>query len=332
MPKTVLYLIAQVAFWPSVLSHCLVTNAYGNADTTIKGYGIGLLENTNRGLDDGNNGQRDCTVFSKPTMALNGANSLRPLCTKCPAGYDTECVSCKGVANCQKCPLYDINCPKCRQRNLDGCGRTYYMGSAAYYDVDSPYLRGENAAYPTWDTGSLNLGGWIDWMDQYNKIPTATAGGWLWVTMFQQTTDGAGPYYCRLDQTGKATQWQNLTVPVNVPGIQGASPCNNQNWEWPLMLPKDMKCTGEYGKLKNICVARCQNDAPNGPFGGCIVFRQVDGNRVSNQKPPQFDPAPKCKGFQYKLPITDTQIRNLAGDDSIGPAAKKYIRDMLASA
>ncbi|KAK6512415.1 hypothetical protein TWF481_001301 [Arthrobotrys musiformis] len=151
----------------------------------------------------------------------------------------------------------------------------------------------------------------------------------MWITMFQQTTDGAGPYYCMLDQTGTAEKWTNLTVPVVSPGIQGASPCNNQNWEWPLEMPKNLKCTGEYGQLKKICMLKCFNDAPNGPFGGCVAFQQVESGPDMAKKPKSFETKPKCKGFQYRLPISDAQIRFLAGDDAIGPVAKQHIRDML---
>ncbi|TGJ65748.1 hypothetical protein EYR41_009694 [Orbilia oligospora] len=327
MKLAVLY--AVTALVPSAFSHCLITGAYGNANHKIRSYGIGLLEDTNRGVDSRVDGQRDCTVFSDPAMTPNGSGARQRKCTLCPAGFDTECGACRGVKNCQKCPLYDTNCSKCRKRHLPGCGRTYYASSSKYYVVDHPELKGTDPARPFYNSAYIHTANWIEWLREKGKIPIVTAGGWLWVTMFQQTTDGAGPYYCMLDQAGKGEEWVNMTVPVVSPGIQGASPCNNQNWEWPLKLPQDLKCTGEYGALKNVCLAKCFNDAPNGPFGGCIAFQQVESGPDMDKEPRSFETNPKCRGFQYRLPISDGQIRFLAGDDSIGAVAKAYIRDML---
>ncbi|KAF3905320.1 hypothetical protein AA313_de0200358 [Arthrobotrys entomopaga] len=303
---------------PTVLSHCLITKAWGNANSALYGYGIGLLEGTDRTKDDQANGQRDCAIFGTPP------NTYPEYCEKCPAGFDTECADCKGVPQCKKCPLYDYNCPACRQRNTDGCGRTLARGSSNYYSTASDGFSGE-----------LLTGPWINWMIANNRMPQVTAGGWLWINMYQQTTDGAGPYTCKLDQTGQGTNWQNLTVPVTTVGVQGANPCNDLSWVWPLQLPTDLKCTGKYkdentGAPSNrVCIIRCQNDAPNGPFGGCVPFEQVEKSRTTLMQPPSFEKVQKCTGFQYKKPLSDGSIRFLAGDYSIKPAAMAAIRAML---
>ncbi|KAF3912606.1 hypothetical protein AA313_de0204992 [Arthrobotrys entomopaga] len=324
----------SIAFSVAVLissasPHCLITKSFGNGDPKIMGYGLGLLENTDRSKDGRVTGQRDCTVFSNPTMTPNGSGKKDPQCKKCPAGYDTACAGCKGVKNCKKCPLYDTNCPLCRKRNLDGCGATYYTSGSKYYIIDRPDLKGTDPNYPLYNSGKINTQTWIEWMIEKNKVPQVTAGGWLWINMFQQTTDGAGPYTCRLDQTGQANKWENLTVPVETVGVQGANPCQNLNWEWPLQMPDDLQCTGKYGDMDKVCIVRCQDDAPNGPFGGCVAFQQVEKGLQTQMTPPAFQKVQKCKGFQYKKPITAKQIRFLAGDDSISAENMQAIRDML---
>ncbi|EPS38760.1 hypothetical protein H072_7461 [Dactylellina haptotyla CBS 200.50] len=318
-----------VAFLPTVLSHCLITDSYGNANPNIKGYGLGLLENTNRGSDSRVDGQRDCTIFSNPAMTPNGSGAKDPQCKKCPAGFDIQCAKCKGVKGCRLCPLYDTNCPQCRQRDLNGCGRTYYTSGSKYYVIDRPELKGTDPNNPLYNSGYIHTANWIEWMIGEGKVPQVTAGGWLWINMFQQTTDGAGPYTCRLDRTGTGFQWEKLTVPVETVGVQGANPCQNINWVWPLQMPDDLECTGTNGNTKNICIVRCQDDAPNGPFGGCVAFQKVEASARTVMRPPSFAKVQKCKGFQYKRPITDAQIRFLAGDDSIGARAKAAIRAML---
>ncbi|KAJ6264592.1 hypothetical protein Dda_0741 [Drechslerella dactyloides] len=322
--------LTVAALTPLAFSHCLITKSYGNANPKIMGYGIGLLEGTDRSRDSRTTGQRDCTIFSNPAMAPNGFGSkVDPKCTKCPAGFDTECAGCKGVTNCKKCPLYDYNCPACRKRNLDGCSRTYYTAASKYYIIDRPDLKGSDPANPLFNSGRINTETWIEWMIEHKKVPQVTKNGWLWINMFQQTTDGAGPYTCRLDQTGMATNWENLTVPVETVGVQGANPCNNIDWEWPLQMPEDLKCTGKYGDMDRVCIVRCQDDAPNGPFGGCVAFQQVDESDTTQMEPPSFQKVQKCKGFQYKTPMTDAQIRFLSGDAAIGEKNKAAIRAML---
>ncbi|KAK6330546.1 hypothetical protein TWF718_002746 [Orbilia javanica] len=59
------------------------------------------------------------------------------------------------------------------------------------------------------------------------------------------------------------------------------APCS-----FTVILPTDMKCTGDYGPdIKNICIIRCQNQALNGPFGGCIAIQQVGLPEPSSSAP-----------------------------------------------
>ncbi|RVD82325.1 uncharacterized protein DFL_006753 [Arthrobotrys flagrans] len=284
---------------PVALSHVLVTNAFGNADRSAKTYGIGLLEGTNRANGARINNQRDVTVFSDPTMAPNGSGQAKKAGNKW-------------------------------KRNLPGCGRTYYVGSAKYYIKDSPELKGTDSRFPNYNTARLNTTSWIEWMVDRNLVAKATAGGWLNVTMSQQNTDGGGPYMCELDESGTGESFTPLEiVGQDCAGRYGANLCKNQDWYVGAILPKDLDCKGttigekKTDVLRRICILRCKNDAPNGPFGGCIPFQQVDGPGA------KFPPLGKqnfCKnGFWPGSPYSDKFIRFLAGNYNIKQADMDYL-------
>ncbi|RVD82070.1 uncharacterized protein DFL_009913 [Arthrobotrys flagrans] len=325
---------ALVAFQvPLAFSHVLVTNAFGNGDPKAKTYGIGLLENTNRQSFARYNNQRDVTVFSNPTMAPNGSGKAgakagdKWYCKKCPI-YDQECKQCKGIPNCKKCFIkYDANCPQCRDRNQKGCGRTYYVGGPRYYIVDTPELSGTDPLRPKYNTARLNTTSWIEWMVDRNLLAKVTAGGWLNVTMAQQNTDGGGPYMCELDESGTGESFTPLetTGGQDCVGLYGANLCKPQQWYIGAILPKNLNCRGttigEKKKevLERICMIRCKNDAPGGPFGGCIPVQQVEG------RPAKFPPLDRqnfCRNgrWTYSGPYTDSTLRFLAGNYNIKQA------------
>ncbi|KAF3189245.1 hypothetical protein TWF225_003000 [Orbilia oligospora] len=320
---------------PVALSHVLVTNAFGNADPSAKTYGIGLLENTNRQNGARVNNQRDVTVFSDPTMAPNGSGKAKKAgdkwyCKKCPI-YDQECKHCKGVTDCKKCFIgYDPNCSACRKRNIAGCGRTYYVGSAKYYITDSPELRGTDPGFPSYNTARLNTTSWLEWMVDRNLVAKVTAGGWVNVTMSQQNTDGGGPYMCQLDETGTGENFKPLDiVGKDCAGRYGANLCKNQDWYVGAILPKDLNCKGttigekKTDVLEKICMLKCYNDAPNGPFGGCIPIQQVEG------KGAMFPPLGKqdfCENGPWPgSPHSDKFLRFLAGNDNLKQADMDYL-------
>ncbi|KAK6360316.1 hypothetical protein TWF730_006463 [Orbilia blumenaviensis] len=320
---------------PFTLSHVLITNAYGNADPSQKTYGIGFLENTNRVNGARINNQRDVTVFSDPTMAPNGSGGATKAgdkwyCKKCPI-YDTECAKCKGDKSCKKCFVaYDPNCKACRKRNLPGCGRTYYVSSSRYYIVDTPALKGTDARFPMYNTGRLNTTSWIEWMVDRNLIAKVTAGGWVNVTMSQQNTDGGGPYSCEIDQSGTGQNFVPMeTTGKDCLGLYGANLCKNQDWYVGAILPKDLDCKGttigekKKDTLERMCLIRCKDDAPNGPFGGCIPVQQVDGPEEA------FPPLGKqnfCKnGLWPGSPYSDKTLRFLAGNDNLKQADMDYL-------
>ncbi|KAF3909545.1 hypothetical protein AA313_de0204868 [Arthrobotrys entomopaga] len=317
-----------LGFVPAAVSHVLVTNAYGNANPGLKTYGLGLLENTNR--QDHTDNQIDVAVFSDPTQAPTGNGGAKGAgdkwyCKKCPI-YDQECAACKGIPDCKKCFIsYDPNCSACRTRNIASCGRTLYTSGSKYYVIDTPSLSGTDARGSQWNTGRLNTDMWVEWMLEQKYQAQVTAGGWLNVTMAQQNTDGGGPYTCEIDESGKGTDFKPLeTTGQDCLGKYGANLCNDQDWYVGAIMPKDLKCTGTNGATKNLCMVRCKNDAPNGPFGGCISIQQVPG------KPQKFPPLGKqnfCKNGMWTKsgPYTDKIVRYLAGNDNLKQADIEYL-------
>ncbi|EGX47555.1 hypothetical protein AOL_s00083g63 [Orbilia oligospora ATCC 24927] len=112
-----------------------------------------------------------------------------------------------------------------------------------------------------------------------NLIPEASAGGWIRMRIHQVNEDGGGPFKCKLDQSGLSTNFGDwIPLTKNTPGdghsISHHTARTGNLW-LELPLPKDLKCSGTYGDRKNICMIRCENQAVNGPFGGCVPFQQI---------------------------------------------------------
>ncbi|KAF3196445.1 hypothetical protein TWF192_010755 [Orbilia oligospora] len=111
----------------------------------------------------------------------------------------------------------------------------------------------------------------------------------LQIAGFQINKDGGGPYRCKLDYTGSGqsfgpwlTRKGNIYIKpwvvmngnknAECSGASGEAPeCVGKQWGILVDIPKPlpMQCRGAYGVHKNICILRSENEAKNGPFGGC---------------------------------------------------------------
>ncbi|KAK6520269.1 hypothetical protein TWF506_000547 [Arthrobotrys conoides] len=120
-----------------------------------------------------------------------------------------------------------------------------------------------------------------------NALPQVTKGGHLIMKIHQINADGAGAYRCFIDFGGAASYWHaELAVQwqVQFTGDRSTNAQGNlKNQQLRVKLPDNMSCGGSYGGRNNICMIRCQNSAPNGPFGGCVPVQEV--------QPPQQPPA-----------------------------------------
>ncbi|KAF3313299.1 hypothetical protein TWF173_006038 [Orbilia oligospora] len=142
----------------------------------------------------------------------------------------------------------------------------------------------------------LNVPEEMDTLIKENLIPEASAGGWVRMRIHQVNEDGGGPFKCKLDQSGLSTNfggWIPLTK--NTPGdghsISHHTARTGNLW-LELPLPKDLKCSGTYGDRKNICMIRCENQAVNGPFGGCVPFQQILPKEETSTSTPIPTPEP----------------------------------------
>ncbi|RVD82051.1 uncharacterized protein DFL_009894 [Arthrobotrys flagrans] len=110
---------------------------------------------------------------------------------------------------------------------------------------------------------------------EQGALPIASAGGYLNITIFQINVDGAGPFRCGISANGDGNDFKIVPdILRQAPGDRLGLFNENSQKNVPLQvrIPADLKCTGEHGSKKTVCILRCQNPATNGPFGACIPF------------------------------------------------------------
>ncbi|EPS38882.1 hypothetical protein H072_7368 [Dactylellina haptotyla CBS 200.50] len=163
---------------------------------------------------------------------------------------------------------------------------------------------------------------------KFKNIPKVTPGGFLKIDILQVNGDGAGPWVCYLDNAGKAQKpWTRLDMDTKapygqVPGVQGLKFLPKSNLtpiEHPfrVFMPANLKCTGSYGGMSDICMVRCQNNAPNGFFGGCIAIQVVNKGRKRSARlelrydNPTADDEDLSDDSSPKNKSTDAQIADL---------------------
>ncbi len=123
-------------------------------------------------------------------------------------------------------------------------------------------------------------------------LPTCSDTGVVKMTFHQVNQDGAGPLTAAIDPSSGGTDpaaFQTATVTKNVPGlgIGGLSGATTMDFPVEIQMPAGMTCSGTSGGATNVCVARLQNSALAGPFGGSVVFTQ--------------SPAAKKRAIEYNL-------------------------------
>ncbi|KAK6542411.1 hypothetical protein TWF694_006366 [Orbilia ellipsospora] len=280
LPSTVVAVGALLSLVPGIAGHGMILDAWGDVDPSCRGKGIGATTKSWKDIKF----LRDVPVFSNPTIPDKS-------CHKCPQQGSTRCAECicKGK-NCGtnifkpgcKCKYanWNLNCAACRQYLPDGCGRTATnpAGYAHWYLKDPKGYSKKSKCCGMAGQTSLNTEIIVNQLIKNNNIPKVKAGGNLHLSFLQVNADGAGPFMCRIDMTAQATQWDatNLTITTNVPGDGGfLGPGYKKLFPMVIQLPEDLKCTGTSGGMSNMCIVRCENFAPNGPFGGCVAVQQI---------------------------------------------------------
>jgi hypothetical protein len=113
-------------------------------------------------------------------------------------------------------------------------------------------------------------------------LPTCADDGTVKMTFHQVNQDGAGPLTAAVDATSGGTDpaaFKTAEVTQNVPGIGigGLSAASTMDFPVAIQMPAGMTCSGSVGGANNVCVARLQNSALAGPFGGSVAFTQSAG-------------------------------------------------------
>ncbi|KAF3904101.1 hypothetical protein ABW20_dc0110198 [Dactylellina cionopaga] len=224
----------------------------------------------------------------------------------CPGTFKENCAECVTKS-------IDKNGPGCRKQLPTGCGRTVYVEQSKYYIVDGKDKSGNLV-------GSLNTPVWSEYLAKKGDYAEVIAGGTLYTTLHQINQDGAGPYVVLIDSMGNANQWDAKALPTtrNIYGYAGINLFKLKPQPIYVTMPKDLKCTGTYAGLDGFCIVRINNHAANGPFGGCILVRQMFLGQGENLPPqPAFEePKGDIDPFKPKLK-TDEEIKKQFEDDQL---------------
>jgi len=136
-------------------------------------------------------------------------------------------------------------------------------------------------------------------------MPTCADDGTVTMTFHQVNQDGAGPLTASVDGTSggsDASAFKTATVTQDVPGIGigGLSAATTMDFPVAIQMPAGMTCSGSVGGASGVCVAKLQNSALAGPFGGSVAFTQ--------------SPAAKKRAIEYNL-SKRRFARSLAADN-----------------
>ncbi|KAK6518030.1 hypothetical protein TWF506_005195 [Arthrobotrys conoides] len=272
-------LVAVVSFGDVSTAHVVFTDAYGNANPHIHGFGLGFHGGTVRKGFHQYPQQRDIAVFNlrvvhtgwwKGYQGHGCGNSILSV-TQWYQKFQPAKWSGKGITDAKRKWLWTQNTPAggaiAIKGNIDWLINSEFVKTSARTDLA---------------TGRKGL---------KNGIPKVTAGGVLNIQAYQVNLDGGGHFKCRLDQwaNGKAfsiplkviKNCGGTAASLHVAGIQKAC------W-FKVAIPANLNCagwsnTGKY-TMKDLCLVRCENSAKNGPFGACVPIQQI------RPKPP---PPPK---------------------------------------
>ena len=110
-------------------------------------------------------------------------------------------------------------------------------------------------------------------------MPTCSDDGTVTMTFHQVNQDGAGALTAAVDGTSGGADpaaFKEADVTQNVPGIgiAGLSAATTTDFDVTMQMPPGMTCDGTIAGQGGMCVAKLQNSAAAGPFGGSVAFTQ----------------------------------------------------------
>ncbi|KAK6525785.1 hypothetical protein TWF281_010829 [Arthrobotrys megalospora] len=270
--------VAILAYIPEASAHVRFLTAYGNWNSGYHIKPLGKEDWIVDGKDYGSHqhpGQWDVTVFSSPAVPASWESPFK----KIPRQWMAQgCGSTIGQVFLyyQKTRPKEIQPPEYKNNADLGWKHANYhflmapIPAAALTQTKAEILKRANS----------------------NSMARATPGGWVEIVTWQVNDDGAGPYRCRIDETGTGENFGGwIKVLKQTPGEQSKYSVNyGSNKQHHLLraqVPQHVKCSASYGNFKNVCILRCENFAVNGPFGGCIPFQVI-------YPEPKVDPPPKA--------------------------------------
>ncbi|KJZ73570.1 hypothetical protein HIM_07126 [Hirsutella minnesotensis 3608] len=183
------------------------------------------------------------------------ANGLRGSPTSSAYDMDTSIArDCRGINPCQQDTAI-IREAEIKNKTVNQCGRTLLKGN-------------------------IDVGRSIEDALASNAVTQVDSGTTVMVKLHQVNSDGAGPYFCDLDESGNTNIGvRNLTVVNNVPGSHGLSQTEAKDFMMGVQMPSNFECRG--GSTGDICTIRCRNAAEAGPFGGCVAVQQINAAKKS---------------------------------------------------
>ncbi|KAK6334438.1 hypothetical protein TWF730_003652 [Orbilia blumenaviensis] len=277
-------------------AHLVFVKAIGSGDDSFAGYGLGYDPANKRDSGGFFPWQKDVTVFDKKNV--HTAWNKQYLHTGCGVTTDSLVTQVQRVnqASWLHVAKHKKGWPWPHENTIAGGYNDIKWGidHMAWLEWGKK-TRFDNAIKQTLKSG----------------IPKVVPGGKVKVTVWQVNQDGGGPFKCMIDYKGNANQWTTENLPVtttcqgNAHSIRpwgGPAPC-----EFEVTLPANLECTGKY-TADRICILRCQNQAANGPFGGCIPLQQLKPvvQKVVEKKP-VVKPAPPKPVVQAPKVVTVTK-------------------------
>ncbi|KAF3113272.1 hypothetical protein TWF594_002663 [Orbilia oligospora] len=177
----------------------------------------------------------------------------------------------------------------------------------------------------------------LDVKEEVNKfvgtkmVAQVTAGGWLRMRVHQVNADGAGPFMCKLDHTGIGNAFGPLqNLKENIHGDKHSinlGTIHKGNLWITFVLPTDLRCTGTYGNMKNICLVRCENKAANGPFGSCVPVQQIVTNVPKPKPVPKPVVTPKPVVPVPVRPPTKEELSVALGGEVLPKTVTVYLKE-----
>ncbi|KAK6337174.1 hypothetical protein TWF718_009957 [Orbilia javanica] len=283
-------IVAFLGCASSIYGHAVICDAYGNVNDKIRGRGLGTTHWYNKGPfgTDMHPWQTEVSVFS---------SSAIPCCHK-PRKYEPQ-----------------------------GCGLSLGLlwrkeiNPSAWLKLHGWWTPIIQNIFQAQRSYALDVNAEVNKFVGSNNIPQVTAGGWIRMRVHQVNADGAGPYKCKIDPTGLGKHFGPLQdLKENIHGDAHSVniwTVHKPNLWITYQLPADIKCTGSFGKAKNICLVRCENKAPNGPFGSCVAIQQI----ITEQPKPKPIPKPVVPPAPVKpqpvRPPTKEEIKVALGGEQL---------------